>query len=448
MQRRIKTILALSLSTPLLLNSLPALGANNYPIVLVHGFLGFGPEQFTRSGFKYWGGFDDIAGHMRSHQGKHMVMAASVGSISSNWDRSAELYYQIKGGCVDYGATHTTHFQHMEERRPPGKCWAADPSNNPDNYPIALYPAWDEKHPIHLLGHSQGGQTIRSLIQLLEHGSPHGDEGDGELYKGGKIGWVVSATTISAPHDGTSLRDAIGEFAPMAMNWAALIAKMADPADAAHPAPDQKLDLKLEQFGIKRDPAESGANYLAGASAAPLWNQDNFDSAQWEMGPDGAHELNKWVKTSPHVYYFSIANSATESGAWCCNQTDRGLAPVQKRQYQYPRKDMAPLTKPYAGEWIVPSMGRRGLGSYTQSAADRVPVDSRWFVNDGVVNTASMRAPFGQPVRDFDGKPQRGVWNFLREYRTYDHFDVLGWPRSGEKAYPIYDTVTAILYSL
>ncbi len=437
MHRSINALLALAALTV----AAAAGAANNHPIVLVHGFLGFGPEQFTRSGFKYWGGFDDIAGHLRTHQGQHDIFVASVGSISSNWDRTAELYYQIKGGCVDYGALHTTHFQHLEERRPPGKCWAADPANNPDNYPPALYPAWDAQHPIHLFGHSQGGQTIRSLIQLLEQGSPHGDEGGGDLYKGGKIGWVVSATTISAPHDGTSLRDAIGEFAPLAMSWAELIAKMADPADAAHP-PSEPIAAQSARA------AGESAHYLARVGAAPLWNQDNFDSAQWEMGPDGAREFNKWVKTSPHVYYFSIANSATEAGAWCCNQTDRAIALFQKRQYQYPRKDMAPLTKPYAGEWIVPSLGRRGLGSYTQSGPERIPVDSKWFVNDGVVNTASMRSPFGQPVRNYDGRAVRGVWNFLQEYKTYDHFDVLGWPRSGAKAYPIYDTVTAILYGL
>ncbi|UUZ53456.1 hypothetical protein LP419_32345 [Massilia sp. H-1] len=192
----------------------PAIAANNYPVVLVHGFLGFGPEQYKRTGFKYWGGFDDIAEHMRHHQGEHQILAASVGSISSSWDRSAELYYQIKGGCVDYGSVHTTRADHVAERRPPGKCWATDPSHNPNNYPIALYPAWDAQHPVHLIGHSQGGQTIRALIQLLEHGSPHGDEGGGELYQGGKSGWVASATTLAAPHDGTSLRDAMTDFGP------------------------------------------------------------------------------------------------------------------------------------------------------------------------------------------------------------------------------------------
>ena len=124
------------------------------------------------------------------------------------------------------------------------------------------------------------------------------------------------------------------------------------------------------------------------------------------------------------------------------------IAPLQQRQYHYPRIDMAPLTKPYAGEWIVPSFGRRGLGSYTQSAPGRVPIDSSWFENDGVVNTVSMRSPAGQPARDYDGVPVRGSWNYLGHYPTYDHFDVLGWPRSGPRAYPIYDAITAILFAL
>jgi triacylglycerol lipase len=42
-----------------------AFGANNYPIVLVHGFLGFGPNELQGTGFKYWGGFNDVEGSAR-----------------------------------------------------------------------------------------------------------------------------------------------------------------------------------------------------------------------------------------------------------------------------------------------------------------------------------------------------------------------------------------------
>ena len=51
-------------------------------------------------------------------------------------------------------------------------------------------------------------------------------------------------------------------------------------------------------------------------------------------------ELNGWVKTSPNVYYYSIANHATEQGSFCCNDTDRLIAPIQLSSYQYARTDM------------------------------------------------------------------------------------------------------------
>ena len=149
-----------------------AVAANNYPIVLVHGFLGFGPTELQGTGFRYWGGFNDVAGHMRSFNGTHQVFAAGVGPVSSNWDRAVELYYQIKGGCADYGAKHTAQYAaYGAIQKPAGKCWAPDPNNNPNNYPLALYPAWDASHPIHLVSHSQGGQTIRTMIQLMDRKS-------------------------------------------------------------------------------------------------------------------------------------------------------------------------------------------------------------------------------------------------------------------------------------
>ena len=189
--------------------------ANNDPVVLVHGFLGFGPDEFQGSGFNYWGGYGDIAAHMQVYRGPHTVVAAAVSPIASNWDRAAELYAQIKGGCVDYGKAHVAaQGVPGQVQKPPGKCWAADPHDNPHAYPPALYPQWGREHPIHMIGHSQGGTTIRALIQLLEHGAMT-DEGDGALFKGGKTGWIRSATTISAPHNGTTLSDAVLISCPM-----------------------------------------------------------------------------------------------------------------------------------------------------------------------------------------------------------------------------------------
>ena len=388
-----------ALLTALGLLAAPACGAaNNYPVILVHGFLGFGPEEFQHSGFNYWGGYGDIASQMQIYRGPRAVFAAAVGPISSNWDRAADLYAQIKGGCVDYGKAHVAnHGLPGQVQKPPGKCWAADPRNNPQDYPLALYPAWDQDHPIHMIGHSQGGTTIRALVELLEHGS-NADEGDGELFKGGKVGWIRSVTTISAPHNGTTLSDAVFNVMP----------------------------------GLR----------------IPLRDLLGHRLAGWELAPDGAREFNLWARTSPNIHYFSVGTVATEGGSWCCNGTDRAIAPVQTTLFQYARADMIPYFKSFAGEWIVPSAAQRGMGSYTVDVANRVRIDSDWFSNDGVVNTISMRAPAGHPTRDYDGTAPQGTWNFLGNYKGYDHFDILNWPNPGPSADKLYEQISDIIFGL
>ncbi|WP_256079817.1 triacylglycerol lipase [Massilia sp. YIM B04103] len=433
----------LLLTAATLFGGAQAQAANDYPVVLVHGFLGFGPTELQGTGFSYWGGFNDIAAHLRS--GKRQVFATGVGPVSSNWDRAVELYYQIKGGCADYGAKHTAaHAAYGAIQKPAGKCWAADPNNNPHNYPLALHPAWDASHPIHLIAHSQGGQTVRTLIQLLENGSPNGNEGGGELYAGGKVGWVKSATTLATPHNGTTLRDVIVDFLPKVSELAGSIVQIAGLGGSNNPI----YKFRLEQFGLAQGPAESFDDFLERIKGAPFWSLSNHDAAQWDLGPDGARELNAWVKTSPNVYYYSIGTKATEQGGFCCNGTDRVIAPIQSGSYQYARDDMIIFMKNTAGEWVVPSILQRGMGSYTQSATGRVAIDSSWFANDGVVNTVSMKAPAGQPVRNYDGTSVRGKWNYLGYYDGFDHFDVIGWLQPASAINPVFDKVAGIIYGL
>ena len=72
---------------------------NNYPIVLIHGFFGWGNEEMGN--YRYWGGNKDIQKLLEENGFK--VFNVSVGPISSNWDRAIEIYYQLKGGQTDYG---------------------------------------------------------------------------------------------------------------------------------------------------------------------------------------------------------------------------------------------------------------------------------------------------------------------------------------------------------
>ncbi len=69
----------------------PVLMGQDCPVVLVHGFMGWGREEM--GGYLYWGGFYDIE-KMIAEQGFKTV-TASVGPISSVHDRACELFWQL-----------------------------------------------------------------------------------------------------------------------------------------------------------------------------------------------------------------------------------------------------------------------------------------------------------------------------------------------------------------
>ncbi|MGG2946331.1 lipase, partial [Geobacillus stearothermophilus] len=166
--------------------------ANDAPIVLLHGFTGWGREEMF--GFKYWGGVrGDIEQWLNDNGYRTYTLA--VGPLSSNWDRACEAYAQLVGGTVDYGAAHAAKHGHARFGR---------------TYP-GLLPELKRGGRVHIIAHSQGGQTARMLVSLLENGSQEEREYAKEhnvslspLFEGGHR-FVLSVTTIATPHDGTTL---------------------------------------------------------------------------------------------------------------------------------------------------------------------------------------------------------------------------------------------------
>ena len=79
---------------------------NSCPIVLIHGFLGWGRDEMA--GYYYWGGRMDLESELKN--AGFEVYTVSVGPISSSWDRAIEAFYQIKGGQVDYGSNKTKEY--------------------------------------------------------------------------------------------------------------------------------------------------------------------------------------------------------------------------------------------------------------------------------------------------------------------------------------------------
>ena len=356
------------------------------PIILVHGFAGFGPDEAL--GFRYWGGMEDL-GEYLTNQG-HVTKTAVVGPFSSNWDRAIELYYQIKGGCVDYGHDHSETFGHYRGRPEVVKCWhtPADPSTA--GFPEALYPQWDARHPVHLMGHSMGGQTTKMLVHLLEADGAPLEPG---LFGGVKTGWVKSVTAISASLNGTTLTNVATNYVPMIKNLVAGVAAFVGVADENN----SLYNFKFEQWGLKRNEGEKFLSYRDRVMASKVWNvSSNKDISLWSLSREGASEENAWVNTWSNVYYFSQATRATYT--------------------------LGTVDLPYASANMLVGLfcGLGAMGNYGK--------DQSWHANDCVVNTVSMAGPSGSTVVKFTGTPQRGKWNSFGVLEGFDHFDVTHWP--------------------
>lgn len=363
---------------------------NHYPIVLVHGLFGWGRDEVL--GYRYWGGFDDIESNMKRKGFK--VYTASVGPVSSNWDRACELYACIKGGRVDYGKAHSQKYGHKRY----GKV-----------YP-GLYPEWGEKDctgnikKIHLVGHSMGGQTIRTLVQLLKERSSEecivtDSSTVSPLFEGGKS-WVLSVTSIATPHDGSSFADTNNYYIhkygqSMIM---AVTATVGNNKQFIY-------DFDVEQWGIERKSNESIFSYANRVWHSKLWNTK--DMSRWDLSPQGARELNKWVKAQPDVYYFSWTTRATRT------------LPIIGKVVPDPIY-MNPILIPVAT-----------FIAYHTSDKDGIKIDHKWFESDGAVSVITANGPklgSNDKIEEYSLKelPKKGQWNHMGIIDKTDHMDIVG----------------------
>ena len=139
-----------------LLPDAPPGGRGAHPTVFVHGLLGWGAQDALYRAVPYWGlAAGDVLGYL--NRCGYDCRAASVGIISSAWDRACELYAALTGGRADYGIAHAQRFGHARFGTA---------------YPAPLVPGWGADKPVDLVGHSFGGATARLLMQLLAHGCP------------------------------------------------------------------------------------------------------------------------------------------------------------------------------------------------------------------------------------------------------------------------------------
>ena len=314
---------------------------NNYPIVLVHGFMGWGPDEM--GSYNYWGGKYDMKKSLEE-QG-HQVIVTSVGPVSSNWDRAVELYYQLKGGQADYGKGHSDKFGII--RKPVNK-----------KYP-GLYPEWSTDKPIHIIGHSMGGQTARMLDYLLKT-SVSDTSGTVErsiLLGKTQNGLIKSITSISTPHNGTTLSTFVSSGIPFLQDMIAVAAVVGN----------SFYNFDLEQWGFKIDNDENWTSYFKRMQEHPAWGTKNMVS--WDVSIQGALEFNSNAIANTDIYYFSFVNSNTIKDT----RTGRHV----------PHKSMS---------FIIRSNARL-MGMKKAYYDDGSSTDSTWYENDGIVNKVSMYGP-------------------------------------------------------
>ena len=353
---------------------------NSCPIVLIHGFMGWGEDEMGN--YNYWGGKSDYV-QMLTDQG-HSVYEVSVGPVSSNWERAVEVYYQLKGGQVDYGKNHSKKYSIIQK-----------PKNK--NYK-GLYPQWDASNPIHLIGHSMGGQTARMLDYLLTQNIYENEDllEDSKLLGGVTNHSILSITSISTPHNGTTLAEIVRKTIPFIQYFVGIAGVVGT----------DFYSFDLEQWGFRRMLKESWADYISRMRNHKAWSTKNISS--WDLSLSGAEEINSFLQISPNIYYFSIITSTTI------------------------KKEGSSQHFPSKGTSIITKTRSKILGSRSGYWANGSETDSTWYENDGVVNSISMYAPTSKlngpdPSSKYfeDELLMRGQWYWMK-FTEMDHWNIIG----------------------
>lgn len=392
MKKSVKKVAAFILCLTLLLCPLTASAKAAYnvrtvhPFVFVHGLCGWGYNDGANGIFPYWGLTTGNVLKTLEKQG-YECYAASVGPLSSAWDRACELYAQLTGTTVDYGAAHSAEHNHKRYGR---------------TYAEPLVKEWDEEHPINLVGHSFGGATCRLFIQLLVDGDEAEKQASkGEelspLFRGGQKGLVYSLTTLAAPHNGTSLTEINDNLTQMMVDFFICAADIVGNTEI-----EKLYDPQLEQFGLTIPPETDIERKIdLSVSMAVAHNDDN---AFTDLSIDGAKRLNERLTVQPDIYYYSYVGSKTH---------------VNEKTGSYvPDLLMNPMFMPFA------SMMGKIDGKKTDSG---YKIGKEWRENDGLVPVISARAPFNEKSQTYNPlrKTKPGVWHVM-PVEKFDHLQFVG----------------------
>jgi len=359
---------------------------NLCPVVLCHGLFGFGEDEMGP--INYWGKANKVDSSGLD------LLPVSVGPVSSFWDRACELIAQIKGLQVDYGQSHSVSCGHKRFGR--------------DYRGKGLFPEWSAVNPVHFVGHSAGGNTVRLAQHLLA--IDHYGLGSHE-------DWVLSVSGISAVFNGSTVTYMMGccpITGKLLGNGGRRLAKFIQMIAVVTGRHFERVyDFDLGHWGFDWNVGDSLKNITDKiASSDFIHTKDNL---LYDLTLQGCEAFNASVPTYPNTYYFGFVTEQTKA---------QRSKPQHLPKLRMNPALMAPST--YIGRYQFKQQPVNGWGQGLMQ-------DHHWYENDGLVSAVSQRHPFTageHPVEDniiFDrGQFKKGRWYWDKVWGgSCDHLDIV-----------------------
>ena len=374
---------------------------NNFPIVFVHGAVGWGETDMWNKVMRYYGWTRTDMPQMLRTMGIE-ACAPALGPYNCIWDRACDLWAQLVGGTVDYGKVHAERYGHDRYGR---------------TYDKPLIPDWGElddegkRKKICLIGHSFGAPTIRAFMSILAEGSAEEREATpedelNEFFKGGKADWVHAMTTMAGVNNGLILVEVFGEdfLAPLWSLLQFLISLIMD-----IPIARWIYDMKFDQYHLTSKPGGIYTSIGEKWKGSKLIAQKQLNSMVHEVTFPGAAEVQRtYPGPYKNVYYFCHAGAATEDNG-------KGIYVTKKAMFT-PTRIVGPIT-----------------GSLKMKPNDRSPgFDESWRQSDTLVSVKTAQNPLAEPAEDYPGldKCKPGIW-YKMPLESKDHLAFMG---CGEEA--------------
>ncbi len=338
---------------------------SSYPVILVPGVLGYGDDNKLSKVVPYFGTMSaSVAKTVRS-----LGIDCFTASFTPNagiWERTCELYAQIAGGTVDYGAAYSKRYGKPRYGKT-YKGFVGDWGTTNE---------FGKLKKVTLIAHGFGAPVARMLAYLMAFGSKKEQAEGGDLsplFAGGNGKAVHAVVTLAGNNDGTTLIQALEDKMPgITRKMAGLCFKMS------------------EDYFTEEDVDE----YL----------QKSRTNLFYEMGLDGMADFNKRLETNPDTYYFAYSAEATRDyGRLLPERKIRKYEnPFTSKSYRRAQENRLELTLPdlrHGGLPVAPTAAL--IGTYKNYLADAPLATPVLHPNDGFINTDNTLAPSTEAVRAY-----------------------------------------------